>query len=276
MSDIFYNKSLSEGITRKWARHIREINERTRTISSSLEMKRLQTLLENGVPYKKRAEHYRLLCKEMGKTEVIIPYVYPKACKKNSPRGLAMMLRVNIYGQGYEEAFSIHNIIIDYNARRAYEEHYDDSGAGICIAFNSHHVFSRYIERENTEDIATAIVTFYDSVFNCIRQIANKTGPCNLLLSNGGMLLGEVEERKNEDNRYLAHTYISRAQVQGHNFENLITPCPERLGHIIEKPIVNLSKNQGEIAKSYGNTEMIEQLILHNVMTIKQDITDFR
>ncbi|WP_199438437.1 hypothetical protein [Vibrio owensii] len=259
---------------RKWARTVRELNQRERTSDSKSRLSHLFQLVHTGVNKKKRYKHYTDLLNELTKAGAYIPLLQPSATPDRQTK-VGIFLHLDIIGKGKHERLTLNNIVLDYNNKVAFRENTDNKRGGFCLTFKNHHSISRFFQRENREAFVEALIRFYDAAYNVREQIDSHVGPCNILVSNGGLLLGECIKDENDISRFVAGTYLSADKIMGHNFENLFVPDLALITHHeTNGSFITLNKRNAAHARKHAKPGLIDQLIEHNLLKIEGDMYD--
>lgn len=271
MTTQYIDESLANGLVKKWIRIVKELNERDRTPASKEKLSNLCLKVKTGIHKKKRNAHFKEIANEFGKAGAYIPYLHPSKYTKYQ-QSIGIILSIDVVGKPHKETLSITSILIDYKNNTVLEEIRDNEHGGFCVAFKSHHVFSRFIQRENREAFSEAIIRFYDCVINCRDKVERHQGPCNILLTNGGILLGDAHVTELGTHRFVAHTYIDRRKIMPHNFKNLFMPDIERAANKAEqKPLLELSESNLALAHQHDNNNIINGLMEYGLLQVTQN-----
>ncbi|MFA0623016.1 hypothetical protein AB4571_03970 [Vibrio breoganii] len=229
----YINKSLSQGLAKRFIKNVKTHNERQRTPQSSKAIMRLCDQLMAGIPVKKRITHFERMCAEYMKARYVLPFVLSRRA------GFALILdHTRVTHRSVEmDNLTVEMLMINYEERFIYsskeakrDASFVEMGKMLNVEFHAIHVLARYIQRMQSLDITDAIRFFYGAIIENKNEIFRSAEmPLNIPISDdvGGMLLGSVRHDSPERTTFVAKTYISEAQITDANYEYCVSRFSE-------------------------------------------------
>lgn len=208
----FVDESLAVGMVKRFVRDVKERRGRKRT---DLSKKQLQCLIKKlktkKMSAKKQEKHFYDLVKELSGAEPVIVIQSPS---DSCGFGLLMIVYIDD-----EDFIRFAPVFVDYRKRETIS---GLSHSWSCeVVLSNNHALERFLERENVTDVAVALYVILLSWFTNYEALEEAgIGETSLITQSGGMLLGEVRERRVEGviiNEFKVSTYLDAKSVQKHN-----------------------------------------------------------
>lgn len=208
----FVDESLAVGMVKRFVREVKDRRGRKRTEASKKELKSLiKKLKTKKMSTKKQEKHFYELVKELSGAEPVIVIQSPsEAC------GFGLLMIVYIDDDGF---IRFAPVFVDYKKRETIS---GLSHSWSCeVVLSNNHALERFLERENVTDVAVALYVILLTWFTNYEALEGAgIGETSLIAQSGGMLLGEVRERRVEGdviNEFKVNTYLDAKHVQKHN-----------------------------------------------------------
>ncbi|MCQ1060127.1 hypothetical protein LRP52_35970 [Photobacterium sp. ZSDE20] len=218
----FIDQSLADGLTKRFIKDLQLKLSRPLLAQDEHQFRDLVGSVMRGVKPKQRRKHFNELSRLYGryqgvlsinddleagsKVETLFLLTYTAL-----PDDLSIKARLTAVDYGEKEI----SLVGAYSKAPLY----DPDGAVIQLA--GIHCISRFLQREQTSDVANVIAKLYIGLIPVLSHLIERgEGAMNVPLSNGGMILGTVTSGK-YGKYYFGKTYIDADKVAPHNHDNV-------------------------------------------------------